>query len=429
MITKEKWIEIIKDFHEKEMPEIIPREQEITFEKSLKRAVSIIGPRRTGKTYEMFFLIRKLRQTYGIEKVLYINFERADLEPLSYKDLVIMLESYYEIYPRNENTKIWLFLDEIQNVSEWERFVRTCLDDGLSVFLSGSSSKLLSREVATSMRGRNISYNFYPFSFREFLLAKKFNIKKYYSSKEKSSLHNLLNEFLLFGGYPEAVIFGKEREKIIKDIFDTAIYKDVIERGKIRNIKILKLLIKALLTSKEFSIHRFYNFIKSQGIKTSKNAIYKYADYLEDAFFVFFLRKHDLSYKNKEQSLPKIYFIDNGLLTINGIDDKGRLLENLVFLELLIRNKDIAYYQNSLKEEVDFVIKKGKKVQQLIQVCYDISDFMTMNREKRILIKASREFNCSDLIIINMSEEKEEKTDGGKIKYIPLWKWLLEKRE
>ena len=426
MVSKEKWAEIIRDFHRKKMPEIIPRKQEIIFEKDMKRAVSIIGPRRAGKTYEMFFLINKIQQKYGIDKVIYINFERADLEVLSYKDLVVMLEGYYEIYPQNKDAKIWLFLDEIQNVSEWERFVRSCLDEGISVFLSGSSSKLLSKEIATSMRGRNISYHIYPFSFQEFLYAKKFEIKKYYSSAEKALLNNLLNEFLIFGGYPEAVIYGKEREKIIKDIYDTAIYKDVIERGKIRNTKVLRLLIKALIASKEFSIHKFYNFIKSQGIKTSKNAIYKYADSLNDAFFVFFLRKHDLSYKKSEQSLPKIYFVDNGLLTLNGIDDKGRLLENLVFMELTRREKDIAYYQNNIKEEVDFIVKEGKKVKKIIQVCYDLSNFMTLDREKKALIKASEEFNCNDLILINMSEEKEEVVDKKRIKFIPLWKWILE---
>ena len=187
------------------------------------------------------------------------------------------------------------------------------------------------------------------------------------------------------------------------------------------------MLIKALLTSKEFSIHKFYNFIKSQGVKTSKNALYKYTDYLNDAFFVFFLRKHSLSYKKSEQSLPKIYFVDNGLLSLNGVDDKGRLLENLVFIELIRRENDIAYYQNSLKEEVDFLIKEGKKVKQLIQVCYDISNFMTFDREKKILIKASEEFNCSNLLLINISEEKEETIDGKKIKIIPVGKWLLER--
>jgi len=425
MISKEKWAEIIKDFHEKKLPEIIPREQAIETEIKIKRAVSLIGPRRAGKTYEMFFLISKIRQRHGIDKVLYVNFERADLDVLSFRDLVIMLETYYEIYPKNKGERIWLFLDEIQNVSEWERFVRTCLDEEISVFLSGSSSKLLSKEIATSMRGRNISYSVYPFSFREALSAKSFEIKKFYSSREKSVLNNLLEEYLKFGGYPEAVIYSNEREKIIKDIYDTAIYKDVIERGKIRNIQVMKILIKSLLASKEFSIHKFYNFIKSQGIKTSKNALYKYADQLNDAFFVFFLRKHSLSYKKSEQSLPKIYFVDNGLLTLNGIIDKGKLLENLVFIELKRRDCDISYYQDSSKGEVDFVIKEGKKVKQLIQVSYDLTNFMTLDREIKSLIKVSEEFNCRDLVLLNMHEEKEKIVNGKKIKIIPIWKWLL----
>src|SRR3989344_5680507 len=190
MISKEKWGEIIRDFYEKKLPDIIPRDQKIIFENDLKRAVSIIGPRRAGKTYEMFYLIEQIRQKYGIDKVIYINFERADLEDLNYKDLVTMLKVYYELYPKNRNTKIWIFLDEIQTVEEWEKFVRNCLDDNISVYLSGSSSKLLSKEIATSMRGRNISYHIYPFSFKEFLLSKKFEIKKIYSSNEKALLKN-----------------------------------------------------------------------------------------------------------------------------------------------------------------------------------------------------------------------------------------------
>ncbi len=426
MITKEKWAEIIKDFQEKKMPLIIPREQVIKLAEDMKRAVSIIGPRRAGKTYEMFFLINQIREKYGIDKVLYINFERADLGDITSNDLVKMLETYYELHPENKGEKVWLFLDEIQNVAGWEHFVRSCLDEEIAVFLSGSSSKLLSKEIATSMRGRNISYHIYPFSFREYLSAKDFKIKKFYSSSEKSILSKLFEEYLVSGGYPETAIYSVEKDKIIKDIYDTAIYKDVIERGKIRNTKALKTLISALLTAKEFSIHKFYNFIKSQGIKISKNLLYKYVDLLNDAFFVFLLRKYSLSYKKSEQSLPKVYFIDNGLLTMNGIDDKGRLLENLVFLELVRRNKDIAYYQNSLKEEVDFVVKKGKKVIQLIQVCYDAENFMTRDRELKVLIKASDEFKCNNLLLLTMHEEKEEKINGKSIKVKPVSKWLLE---
>ncbi|MBS3107250.1 ATP-binding protein [Candidatus Woesearchaeota archaeon] len=425
MISKEKWAELIRDFHGKAMPEMIPRAREIDVESGLQRAISIIGPRRAGKTFEMFFLIAKIRQKHGTERALYINFERVDLQGAAGKDLGVMLETYYELYPQNKGKRVWLFLDEVQNVPGWERFVRSSLDEGISVIISGSSAKLLSREVATSMRGRNLSYQMYPFSFGEFLIARRFEVKKMYSSHEKALLIHFFQEFLVSGGYPEAIIYGKEREKITRDIFDTALYRDVIERGKIRNTGVMRELIKALLNSAEFSMHKFYNYCKSRGMKTSKNALYKYAEYLNDAFFVFFLRKHSQSYKKSGQSLPKVYFVDNGLLTVNGIDDKGRLLENLVFVELTRRNKEIAYYQNALKEEVDFVVKKGKKVTQLIQVCYDASSYLTLERETRALGKASEEFACRDLVLITMREEREEKVNGLTIRVIPAWKWML----
>jgi len=187
----------------------------------------------------------------------------------------------------------------------------------------------------------------------------------------------------------------------------------------------MKNLIKALIISKEFSVNKFYNYLKSQGIKVGKNILYNYLTYLEDAFFVFTLKKFSLSYKKSEQSLPKIYFIDNGLLTINGIDDKGRLMENLVFVELIRRDLDISYYQTPLKEEVDFVVKEGKKVKELLQVSYTTQDFMTFQREVNILLKASKEFKCNKLTIITKDEEKEERIKGKKIVFIPAWKWLL----
>lgn len=428
MIGKEKWAEIIKDFNEKELPPVIPRKINIDLESTLKRAVTIIGPRRAGKTYVMFFLIKELSKKYGKNKALYVNFERADLGITTSSDLVTMLEVYYEIFPQHKKKNIWLFLDEIQNVVDWEKFVRTCLDEGIKVCISGSSSVLLSKEIATSMRGRSLTYSIFPFSFGEFLIAKNFEIKKFYSSSEKSLLLNLLEDYLNYGGYPEAVLYKNERDKIIKDIFDTAIYKDVLERHKVRNTTIMKLFIKALLTSKEFSVNKFYNYLKSQGIKIGKNILYNYLLYLEEAFFVFTLRKFSLSYKKAEQSLPKIYFVDNGLLKINGIDDKGRLMENLVFIELLRREFDISYYQNPIKEEVDFLKKDGKKIKELIQVCYDIEHFMTSDREVKSLMKASEEFNCKNLTIITKDIEKEEKRKDRKIKFIPLWKWLIDVR-
>lgn len=426
MITKDKWASLIKDFYESNLPESFEREIKIPLEKPVNRSISIIGPRRAGKTYLMFNLIGRLLEK-GVDKknILYMNFEKAGLLPLDSNDLVSMEEVFYELNPKLKNKQTWFFLDEIQNVSNWEIFVRTCLDKGINVFISGSSSKMLSKDISTSMRGRTLTYSVFPLSFREYLLFNDVKLKKYYSSSEKSKIVNLFKKYLFDGGYPEQIIYKMEKEKILSNIYETTLFKDVIERENIRNIPVIKQLIKALISSKEFSVNKFYNYLKSLNLKVSKNSLYNYLGYLEDAFFVFLLKKFDLSYKKAEQSLPKVYFIDNGILNINGIDDKGRLLENLIFLELIRREGDVSYYQNVLHEEVDFVLKKGKKVKELIQVCYDFENFATKDRELRILIKASEEFKCNNLTLISMDKEGEEIYKNKKIKFIPAWKFCL----
>lgn len=426
MVTKDKWANLIKDFYESDLPESFEREIKIPLEKPINRSISIIGPRRAGKTYLMFNLIRKLLDK-GIDKkhILYMNFEKAGLLPLDSNDLVSMEEVFYELNPKLKNKETWFFLDEIQNVSNWEIFVRTCLDKGINVFISGSSSKMLSKDISTSMRGRTLTYKVFPFSFKEYILFNKIKFTKYFSSSEKSEIVSLFKKYLFDGGYPEQIIYNKEKEKILSNIYETTLFKDVIERENIRNIPVIRQLIKALISSKEFSVNKFYNYLKSLNLKVSKNSLYNYVNYLGDAFFVFLLKKFDLSYKKAEQSLPKVYFIDNGILNINGIDDRGRLLENLIFLELIRREEDISYYQNLLHEEVDFVLKKGKKVKELIQVCYDFENFATKERELKILIKASEEFNCNNLTLISMDKEGEEKYKNKKIKFIPAWKWCL----
>ncbi|MBU2099965.1 ATP-binding protein [Candidatus Micrarchaeota archaeon] len=430
MVGKEKWIELIKDFHEKPVPVLIERELSIPLEVPLKRAISIIGPRRAGKTYTMYQLISLLlKNKIPFERVLYANFERTDLNGCNAADLDYMLESFYEIYPENKKNKVWLFLDEIQNVEKWEKFVRTVIDyENVQVFISGSSSKLLSREIATSLRGRTITYSVFPFSFVDYLAAEKIKVKKYFSSSEKSVVINKLMDYLQDGGYPEVILYKKEKDKLLQDIIETTVYRDVIERYKIRNIKLLKLLMKSLVSSsqKEFSVNKFYNFVKSTGVKASKNALYNYVNALNDVFFIFSLRKFSYSYKEAEQSLPKIYLIDNGLLTLNGINGQGRLMENLVFIELMRRNKDVHYFRSVDNKETDFVVLEKNKAKQLIQVSFSLDDFNTKEREIKGLLKAGKELNCSNLLVITWGKEGEEKIKGKKIKYVVLWKWLLE---
>ncbi|MBU4491133.1 MAG: ATP-binding protein [Euryarchaeota archaeon] len=427
MIKRETWIKVIKDFNEFKLPELVERDIKIS-EIPIKRAVSIIGPRRAGKTYLMFQVIRDiLKKNIEKSRLLYINLESDLLTGCELSDLRTMIELFYEIYPENKNKKVYLFLDEIQTVSGWEKLVRAVMDsENIQVYLSGSSSKLLSKEIATGLRGRTIPYYVYPFSFREFLRAKGFKIEKYLSSSRKALLLNLLDKFMK-GSYPEAVFFEEEKEKILREILDVTIYRDVVERFKVKNIKVLKLLLKNLIASNYFSVHGFYRYLKSMGIKVGKNTLYIYIDNFSDAMVLYMLRNYSESYKKVEQTIPKPYFVDNGLLVVNGIESNSRLMENAVFLELVRRGfttENSLFYYDSQKE-VDFVLKEGGKIARLIQVCYDIDDFSTKERELSALAKAGEELNCSDMRVITYNYENIEDYKGWEIKFVPLWKWLI----
>jgi uncharacterized protein len=422
-MNSEFWVRVIKDYFEKELPPTIKRDYIIPLENPINRSITLTGGRRTGKTFEIYNIIKKILENNEKEQTLYINFERADILP-TIEDLNTIKKTYFEIVP--ENKKTWFFLDEIQNVKKWESFVRQCLDENINVFLTGSSSKLLSKEIATSMRGRNLSYKIYPFSFKEYLNTKEIPIKKYYSTKETNKIKKALQEYIKYGGYPETIIYPEQKEKLLIEILNTTIYKDVAERERIRNIKALKLTMNALINSTEFSTHKYYKFLKTQGIKTSKNTIYNYIEYLKDANIIYTNHKNEQSYKKAEQSIPKIYLIDNGILTINNIEDKGRLLENMLFIELKRRNQKVSYYKTQT-EEIDFVIQKGKKTIELIQASTNIEQINTKKREIKSLIKASKELKCNKLTIITLNQEETIKEQGKTIKVKPAWKWLLEK--
>ena len=430
MITRETWIRVIKDFQEFELPRLVTRDLKIEANLPIKRAISIIGPRRAGKTFFMFQIIGELlRSNIDNSRILYVNLESDLLIGCTIEDLRNMLNIFYEIYPENKKQKIYIFLDEVQNVPNWERFVRSVVDsEKIQVYISGSSSKLLSMEVATRLRGRTLPYYIYPFNFKEFLRAKGFKAEKYLSSSQKAMLLNLLQKYMR-GSYPEVVLFEMEGEKILKEIFEVTIYRDIIERFKVKNIRALRLMVKGLVSSTYFSIHKFYNYLRSMGIKVSKNTLYNYVEYFSDSLVLYTLRKYSRSYKEVEQTIPKIYLVDNGLLIVNGVESTSRLMENLFFSELLkkgfIPNENLFYFSSNNKE-VDFVIKSGEKVKQLIQVCYNVEDFNTKEKEVSALVKASKELNCNDLNVITWDYEKVEKHDGKKINFLPLWKWLLE---
>ena len=429
MISKRVWGELIKDFQERRLPDPVERQLRYPLETPLNRAVVFSGPRRSGKTYLMYIGIKELLERgEDRDQILYVNFEDIRLAGATAQDLNDLLEVYFEIYPENRTKKIWFFLDEVQVVPDWERFVRTLVDtENINVFVTGSSSKLMSKEIATSMRGRSLTYDVYPFSFAEVLRADGIEHEKYLSLTQKAKIVRKLEDYVRYGGYPETVIYREEWERILREILDVTIFRDIVERYDVKNIKVLKIFLNAIFNSKEFSIHKFFNFLKSQGTKVGKNTLYNYFEYFADSFIVFPLRRFSYSYKDVESSIPKIYLVDNGLLSLQGIRDMGRLIENIVFVELKRKGvRDLFYFRSTSDREVDFVIRDGKTVKELIQVCYDIDNFSTKERETRALLNGSKELNCDDLLIITWDYEAEEDVSGKMIKSVPLWKWLIE---
>jgi len=428
MISKTLWGNIIKDFQKRRYRDIVQRDIHYPLDIPLDRAVVLSGPRRSGKTYLMYLGIKELlARKEDKNSILYVNFEDSRLVGAVSQDLNTLLEVFFEIYP-DRNKKTWVFLDEILVIPNWERFVRTLVDmENVNVFVTGSSSRLMSKEIATSMRGRSLTYNVYPFSFAEVLKAGKLEYEEYLSSGQMGEIIQKLEDYVKYGGFPETVRYREEWDRILSEIVDVTIFRDIVERYDVKNIKMLKLFLNAIFNSKEFSIHKFYNFLKSQGYKVSKNTLYTYFGYFEDSFIVFPLKRFSYSYKNIESSISKMYLVDNGLLSLQGIQDYGRLIENIVFIELKRRSKgDLFYYKSTSGREIDFIIKEGKKVSELIQVCYMLDDFVTKEREVKALLQGSEELRCDNLLIITWDYEAVEIVSGKKVRYVSLCKWLLD---
>ncbi|MEM3690685.1 MAG: ATP-binding protein [Candidatus Micrarchaeia archaeon] len=373
--------EYLVDFQKRTLPQLVERELQIHESKKVK---SIIGPRRAGKTYFMYQQMKKLLAD-GVRKenILYLNFEDPRLSGITFREIRELAKLHWQLYPESLNEKLHIFIDEPQNIEKWEQAVRSLHDEEFDIYLSGSSSKLLSREIATSLRGRTIAYMLLPFSFREFLKMHNltFDVNRI-STEEKATLLHLLDEYLTFGGFPEVALEDNQENKlkILSEYFNLLVYRDVVERYKIKNSALAKWLIKTLSASfsKEFSIHKIYLTLKSQGVRVGKNTLYAYVSMLEDSIFAFFVPKFHRSIRKRELAVSKVYLSDLGFAKLVEVsEEKGRKMENAVFLELERRRgplTNIFYWKNPQQEEVDFVIQKNSKVQQLIQVCKEVWD-------------------------------------------------------
>lgn len=429
MKKKEYIKEIIRSFHTNDLPTIKPRELHIPANSG--KIVTLCGVRRCGKTYIMYQTIAELLSS-GVDKtkIIYINFEDERLD-LSIGELDLILQSYRELYELDIK-ECYLFFDEIQNISGWEGFVRRIYDTlTKNIFITGSNAKLLSAEIATSLRGRNISYEVYPLSFSEYLSFIDFT-PDMYNPNDKAKLKNIFMQFMKDGGFPETLGMGADiRANTLQGYFDVMIYRDIIERYDEKNSALLKYFIKRVLSTftKAISINKIYNELKSSGYKVGKNTLYQYFDYIETIYLGFALRRYDPSMLKSELSEKKSYLIDNGLLlsvSFTFSDDYGKLLENIVFLELKRSGKDIFYYKE--KKECDFLVFDRDRVVEAIQVCYDMSDKDTREREVAGLLEACEALGLQRGAIVTLDEDDEFIQEGICVRLVGIGRYLLENK-
>lgn len=367
-----------------------------------------VGMRRSGKTFFLFQTIRELLSK-GVpsQQILYINFEDDRILPMDYKAMGQLIDNWYTLNPQNHDKCCYLFLDEVQNVEGWPIVLRRILDTkNIQIYVTGSSAKLLSKEIATSLRGRSLSIEIFPFSFIEYL--KNHHLKlpsKPFGKKNLDYQRSYLLNYFHFSGFP-AVQSMSENERIetLQNYVETVIFRDVIERHKITNIALMKYFIKFLLKNigAPFSINKFYNDIKSQGHKASKDTLYSYLNYLEDAFLIFSVPIFTESLRHMQTTPKKIYGIDSGLIlanTFNLSNNFGKLLENQVYLDLRREGKKIFYYQTSNDYEIDFITLDIQGKYEMIQVVWDLEDSQTLERETRALHQAEQELGFSGKIV------------------------------
>ena len=404
------------------------------------KATAVIGMRRAGKT-TFLHQLRRERLERGVERerLPYINFEDELLAGLTAGDLHLIIEEYYRRFPalRGKETVTWCF-DEIQVVPGWERFIRRLLDsEKVEIFLSGSSAALLSREIATAMRGRAWEVVIHPFSFEEYLRhhgRERPRRPELPTARERSALEHALRDYLAIGGFPEAqAVDSATRHRLLADYVDVALLRDVVERHNVANMTGLRWLVRHLLGNPAamFSVEKFYAALKSQGIAISKDTLHQLLGYIEDCFLVRTVWLETASLRRKMVNPRKAYPADHGLIPVfdrSGRANIGHSLETAVRVELERRGAEVTYVRTNTGFEVDFMARYPDNRKELIQVCADWSDPPTRQRETRALMDAAEEFPKASLHLILLDHQKAGEVPK-EIITVSVAAWLLGEQE
>ena len=401
------------------------------------KAVAVVGMRRSGKTSLLWQeLSRRVAAGVPRECLLYFTFEDERLADLTMADLGLVSDAFFQLNPQARSTAgAAVFLDEIQVVTGWERYVRRLLDsERLDVFLSGSSAKLLSREVATSMRGRAMECQVLPFSFREHLRHLGHEPGKSVARltrAERSSLEHALDAYLLRGGFPEAqAVAERDRVDLLRSYVDVVLLRDVIERHAVTHPVALRWLTRQLLANAggSFSISKLHHDLRAQGIPIGKDTLHANLAHLEDAFLIRTLNVASNSERRRMVIPRKVYGIDSGFISVferGGRSNTGHALENAVLLELMRRGHDVSYVRNLDGSEVDFLAVDHERNATLVQVCADLRDSETLRREVHALLAAQAAHRGAAMLIVALHSAAKEPLPSG-IRVASASTWLLE---
>ena len=385
---------------------------------TLPHAVVVSGVRRSGKSTLLNQIISDLYK----KGVYYFNFEDERLVDFDVDDFNHLYEVFLELY----GDKKIFFFDEVQNVPQWEVFVRRMQGKGCKFFITGSNASLLSKELGTKLTGRNVNVELFPFSFMEFLSFKGFQLSKNGLSltSERAAIKKYFAEYLKYGGMPEYLKY--QDTTLLKRLYEDILYRDIVARYGIKQVKPLRELGLYLLSNIGGTFS--YNNLKNVLGLGSMNTIKRYADFMENSYLIFLVSKFSYSLKQQFVSLKKIYCIDNGLseaVAFQFSKNKGKFLENLVFLELRRKFQEIYYYKTTNNLEVDFLFKSGKNDLKLIQVADNLDNEKTRQRELNALEKAMDELKLKTALILTEDTEEEIVLKGKVLMVKPIYEWLL----
>ena len=397
---------LLEEFRDVLTQDIIRRDQRLP--EVSKKILAVIGMRRVGKTYFLYQQVKDLLQAkVPFSRILYLNFEDDRLLPMDGKSLSQLIEAFYTLFPENHDHLCYLFLDEIQNVKEWPNVVRRFLDTKkVKIFLTGSSAKLLSKEIASALRGRSLATEIWPYSFEEYLRIDQDELpQEKIGKKTQDKLLRRLENYIYIGGFPEVQSVDPESHiRILQDYVDVVIFRDIVERYEITNISLIRYLVKTIINNiaAPFSLNKLFNDLKSQGIRVSKNTLYEYLSYIEDAYLAFMVPLFSPSLRKRQTNPRKAYCVDPGLARSQSpisLEKQGAFFENLVYLDLRRKGYAVSYYLTSERHEVDFVAQDWAGKIKLFQVSWDASHQETRDREERALRKAEHELGITGMLV------------------------------